>query len=463
LGKLSTHPFDGPFFAQARISGSITAILAPVYKLKQRSIMKPIAIPLFLFCVAFLSPRAWGVTATYTNSTQNVTLTGLGGSGGVGQSQVSWGTCAYDGTHTNCTVSAPYTGVGGGGTISMVLSYLGNGTSPFTANSTSPGSNTITFGILPGNSGSIVVSLQESTGANVTFLSNNFVFYYSSATCTGIVAASCAVGQVGLTPGATITGTVYGTFDATPVIVAVVSASSFGEFSSVAPGTWMEIYGTNLANVTSQTWGSADFNGNLAPTTLGGNTVTIGGQSAFIDFISPLQTNALAPSNTPTGPQPVVVTTPGGTSAPFTVPVNVTEPGLDAPPSFNIGGVLYVVALFADGSFVLPANAIPGVPSRPAQPGDEIVLYGIGFGGVAPNIPAGQLVEQANSLTSSFQMSIGGVPVTNVPYFGLAPSYTGLYQFDVVVPANVGTGAVPLTFTVGGGAGTQTLSLAVSN
>jgi hypothetical protein len=227
-------------------------------------------------------------------------LTGLGGSGGVGQSRVTWGTCAYDGTNTNCTVSAPYTGVGGGGTISMVLSYRGNGISPFTANSISPGSNTITFGLLPGNSGSIVVSLQESTGANVTFLSNNFVFYYSNATCTGIAASSCAVGQVGLTPDATITGTVYGTFDATPVILAVVSASSFGEFSAVAPGTWMEIYGTNLANVKSQTWGSADFNGYDAPTTLGGDTVTIGGQSAFIDFISPLQVNALSPSNVAT-------------------------------------------------------------------------------------------------------------------------------------------------------------------
>jgi uncharacterized protein (TIGR03437 family) len=305
--------------------------------------------------------------------------------------------------------------------------------------------------------------LQESTGANVTFLSDNFFFYYSDATCTGIAASSCAVGQVGLTPDATITGTVYGTFDATPVILAVVSASDYGEFSSVAPGTWMEIYGTNLANVQSQYWGSADFNGYDAPTILGGNTLTIGGQSAFIDFISPLQVNALSPSNTATGPQPVVINTPGGTSAPFTLPVNVTEPGLDAPPSFNIGGVQYVVAQFGDSSFALPAGAIPGVPSRPAQTGDEIVLYGIGFGLVTPNIPAGQLVQQANTLVSSFQVSIGGVPVTNVPYYGLAPSYTGLYQFNVVVPANAGTGAVPLTFTVNGVAGTQTLFLALGN
>ena len=94
------------------------------------------SIPLFLLCAAFpLSASA--PTATYTSSNQAVTLTGLGGSGGVGQSRVTWGNCAYDGTNTKCTLTAPYTGVGGGGTISIVLAYKGNGISPFTANSIS--------------------------------------------------------------------------------------------------------------------------------------------------------------------------------------------------------------------------------------------------------------------------------------------------------------------------------------
>jgi uncharacterized protein (TIGR03437 family) len=426
--------------------------------------MKPITVLLFLFCAALLPSRASGVTATYTNSSQSVTLTGLGGSAGVGQSRVSWGTCAYDGTNTNCTVSAPYTGVGGGGTISMVLSYRGNGISPFTANSISPGSNTITFGLMAGNSGSIVVSLQEAVGGNVTFLSNNFVFYYSNATCTGIAATSCSVGQVGLTPNATITGTVFGSFDATPVILGVISGSDYGAFSAAAPGTWVEIYGTNLANVVSQSWVGADFNGNAAPTALAGTTVTVGGQPAFIDFVSPLQANALTPSNIETGPQqPVVVSTPGGTSAAYPMTLNVTAAGLDAPPSLKIGGIQYAVAQFADGTYVLPVGAVSGVTSRPAQPGDEIVLYGIGFGLVTPNIPAGQLVQLANTLALTFDVSIGGVPVTNVPYSGLAPDFTGLYQFNVVVPAQPSGGAVSLTFSVAGLPGAQTLYLAVSN
>lgn len=424
--------------------------------------MKSIGISLCLFCLAFLSPRAWAVTATYTNSTQNVTLTGLGGTGGVGQSRVDWGTCAYDGTNTNCTVSAPYTGVGGGGTISIVFTYPGNGTSPFTANSISPGNDLITFGLTSGSSGSIVVSLAESTGANVTFLSNNFVFYYSNGTCAGSAVSSCAVGQVGLTPNATITGTVHGTFDATPVVVAGITASNYGAFLAVAPATWMEIYGTNLANVVFQVWGGADFNGNAAPTALAGTTVTIGGQAAFVEYISPLQVNVQVPSNIAAGPQPLVVSTPGGTSAPFTVTVNVTEPGLLAPPVFNLKAGQYVDALFADGTWVLPPGAVNGVPSGRAKPGDTIVFYGVGFGTVTPDSPAGQLVTQYNNLTGAFQVFIGGTQAT-VNYSGLVGSFMGLYQFNVVVPNVAASDAVPVTFTLNGTPGTQTLITAISN
>jgi uncharacterized protein (TIGR03437 family) len=250
----------------------------------------------------------------------------------------------------------------------------------------------------------------------------------------------------------------------TPAISAggVVSASSFGEFTSVSPGSWIEIYGSNLA-VDTRSWLASDFNGFNAPTSLDGTSVTIGGQAAFIDFISPGQVNALVPSNVATGAQPMTVTVGGATSTAYNINVNPAQPGLDAPASFNIGGTQYVVALFADGTYVLPTGAIAGLTSRPAQPGDEIVLYGVGFGPVTPNLQAGQLVQEANTLMSSLVMSVGGVPVTDLPYAGLAPGFTGLYQFNVVVPASPGNGAVPLTFTVGGVAGTQTLYLAVGN
>lgn len=428
--------------------------------------MRLSAICPFLFCVVFL-PFAAAQTATYTASNQLVTLTGLGGTNGVGQSSVNWGICANDGSNTKCTVTAPYTGVGGGGTISIVLAYNGTGPSPFLANSISAGSDLITFGLTPGSSGSIEVSLTENTGATVSFLSNNFNFFFDfTAACSGKAASSCSVGQVGLTPGAVMSGKVHGVFDATPVIrttQGVISASAYGGFSALAPGTWMEIYGTNLANVTSQLWAAADFKGNAAPTLLAGTTVTIGGQPAFIDYVSPGQVNAQVPSNVALGSQPVVVSTPGGTSKAYSITVNPTQPGLLAPSVFNIKGNQNVAAQFGDGmTFVLPPGAISGVPSARAKPGDTIVFYGVGFGMVAPDSPAGQIVTQANHLNGVFQAFFGGTPGT-VSFSGLTGGYLGLYQFNVVVPNVAASDAVPLTFSLGGTQGAQNLVIAIGN
>jgi uncharacterized protein (TIGR03437 family) len=66
----------------------------------------------------------------------------------------------------------------------------------------------------------------------------------------------------------------------------IVSAGAFGAFTSIAPGSWIEIYGSNLA-IDSRSWAGSDFNGVNAPTSLDGTKVTIEGQSAFIDYISP--------------------------------------------------------------------------------------------------------------------------------------------------------------------------------
>src|ERR1700733_10006726 len=157
---------------------------------------------------------------------------------------------------------------------------------------------------------------------------------------------------------------------ALPNVTGAISASQFGAFPTFGPSSWIEIYGTNLGADT-QGGGSSDFNGVLAPTTLGGTSVTIGGQSAFVDYISATQVNVQVPNGVASGAQPLVVTTEAGSSAPFTVNVDAVQPGLLAPPtSFNIGGTQYVAALFPDGkTYVLPPGAIAGLPSRLAKPG----------------------------------------------------------------------------------------------
>jgi uncharacterized protein (TIGR03437 family) len=242
----------------------------------------------------------------------------------------------------------------------------------------------------------------------------------------------------------------------------VVSASSFGQFKSIAPGSWIEIFGSNLST-NSRSWTGTDFSGVNAPTSLDKTKVTVGGQDAFISFISPGQVNAQVPSNIGTGPQSIVATTPAGSSAPYTITVNSVQPGLLAPSSFSIAGKQNVVALFSDGTtFVLPPATISGVASRRAQPGDVITLYGIGFGPVTPSIPAGQIVQQSNTLALPFQILFGPTPAAFL-YDGLAPSAVGLYQFNVTVPNVTSSDAVPVTFTVGGVAQTQTLYIAVQS
>lgn len=249
------------------------------------------------------------------------------------------------------------------------------------------------------------------------------------------------------------------TFTPLPFITSRVSASAFGQFGQIGQGSWIEIYGSYLAPDTRE-WAGSDFNGSNAPIMLDGASVSIGGQPAFVDYISPGQINAQVPSNIGTGAQPVIVKTPAGSSATDSITVNPTEPGLLAPSSFKISNVQYVVAQFSDGSYVLPTGAIPGLASHPANPGDTIVIYGIGFGAVTPSIPAGVIAAGNNSLAATFTVKIGGTPAT-VTYDGLAPGYVGLYQFDVVVPQTTSSGNLPFTFTLGGAGGSQSLALAV--
>ncbi|MFY9725028.1 MAG: IPT/TIG domain-containing protein [Bryobacteraceae bacterium] len=250
------------------------------------------------------------------------------------------------------------------------------------------------------------------------------------------------------------------------------SAYEFGALASPAPGSWIEIYGSNLATGT-QGWTTGDFNGNSAPTSLGGTdgtpgtVVTIGGQLAYIDYISPGQVNVQVPSTTPTGLQPIVVTSGTNVSPnpPQTITISATAPGLYAPSQLLIGGNQYVGALFSNSdTWVLPPNAVTGFTSQRAKPGDYITLYGIGFGPVVTNLPAGQIAQGTNNtlLAGSFQISFGGTPAT-VSYAGLAPDSVGLYQFNVVVPNVAANDLTPITFTLGGVAGTQTLYTAIGN
>ena len=222
---------------------------------------------------------------------------------------------------------------------------------------------------------------------------------------------------------------------ASPTITAVSNGASFQ--ASVAPATWISIFGTNLA-ATTYTWQTSDFVSGQLPTSLQGVSVTVNGNPAFVEYLSPTQINVLAPDSATTGPVQVQVTVAGQTSSAFTATEAQFSPGF-----FTIDSAGHIAALHADYTLVNSDN--------PAQAGETILLYGTGFGPTNPVSPTAQLVSAAAPLANSAQVTIGGTAAT-VSYAGLVEP--GTYQFNVVVPS-VSSGDVAVIATVAG-ATTQT-------
>jgi uncharacterized protein (TIGR03437 family) len=165
--------------------------------------------------------------------------------------------------------------------------------------------------------------------------------------------------------------------------------------------------------------------------------------------------NALVPSNVATGVQQITVTAATGTSAAYPVVVNPTAAGMLAPGYLNIGGAQYLGALFPDfQTFVAPPGAVSGYASRRSKPGDVIMIFGIGFGPVTPNTPAGQIYPGNSTLTLPLQIYFGPTLAT-LQYSGLAPGLVGVYQFNVVVPNVPASDAVPVSFSLNGVIGAQ--------
>jgi uncharacterized protein (TIGR03437 family) len=213
---------------------------------------------------------------------------------------------------------------------------------------------------------------------------------------------------------------------------------------TIQPGSWVSIYGSNLAS------GTAIWNGNF-PKSLGGTSVTIDGKPAYLWYVSPTQINLQAPDDTATGPVQVVVTTASGTAAST---VTLAPYG----PSFSLlGDATHVVAeiatpngagAYGGGTYdLLGPSGTFSFNTRPVKAGETLVLFGVGFGPTAPQVPAGQVFTGAASTTSPVTVTIGGV-AANVVFSGLTGA--GLYQINLTVPPGTGSGDQALQATVNG-------------
>jgi uncharacterized protein (TIGR03437 family) len=223
-----------------------------------------------------------------------------------------------------------------------------------------------------------------------------------------------------------------------PVITQVLTVAN--QSSTIAPNTFVEIHGTNLAPAGhTRAWQGSDFTNSQLPVQLDTVTATVNGRSGYVEYISPTQVNILTPPDALQGTVQVLMSSGGVNSAPFPV---LAQP--IAPAFFVFPGSPYVAAEHTNGSYLGPASLFPGV--TPAKPGETVVLYGSGFGPTVPPVVSGSLA-QSGILPTPPVIIIGGIAAT-VQFAGLV--VPGEFQFNVVVPASVPDGDNTITAVYGG-------------
>jgi uncharacterized protein (TIGR03437 family) len=208
---------------------------------------------------------------------------------------------------------------------------------------------------------------------------------------------------------------------------AVVNAASFLP-GPVAPGSLISIFGTVLADSTVTAPGPG------LPTSLGGVSITIGGISAPLQFVSPGQINAQVPFDAGVGPQTLALTFNGNTSS-VQVTIAPASPGI-----FQVNG----------RGAILNQDFSLNEPGNPAIVGSTVLVFFTGQGLVTPPVTTGTPAPLAplSSTNATTTATIGTEPAT-VMFSGLAPGFVGLGQANVIVPS-LATNDYPLVLKVNG-------------
>jgi len=211
-----------------------------------------------------------------------------------------------------------------------------------------------------------------------------------------------------------------------PAIQSVITAGNFGGSTAVAPGSWVEIHGSNLAAQT-QGWTYDQFLQPHSTISVTSVQVSVAGKNAFVSYTSPSQINVRLAEDVPVGLQQLIVTDSSGASAPFSLAVDRVAPALWSPSQLALSQGTFVGAFFPDGStYVLPPGAGINLklPSRYAQPGDTVTLYAVGLG---------PLDTASKSCLFPLRVFFGDTDAV-VKSVGFGPSLPGFYRVDVIVP-----------------------------
>jgi len=244
------------------------------------------------------------------------------------------------------------------------------------------------------------------------------------------IVANPAAHQIDVNAASTMSAPLAAASSALPSMAAVIPIVEVTTLSTFAPGELVEIYGTNLAPVTTDLSG---WPGGSLPSPLNGVSVNLGGHGARLLFVSPGQVDALLPFGAPLGTPMLTLTNASGTSAPVSLNVAAVAPAL-----YNFA--------FKNADFSIVSQ------SNPAHTGDVLVFFTTGMGQTTPTLITGQIVPFGPPYydTAPVTATIGGANA-NVIYSIAAPPYVaGLYQMAVTVPSGLSPGNQPVVATSGG-------------
>lgn len=207
-------------------------------------------------------------------------------------------------------------------------------------------------------------------------------------------------------------------------INAVVNAASNARpglpNAAIAQGALFILYGTGLGPASIAQATSYPLPTNLAGTSI---KVTVGGSTvdAIMSYTLATQVAAILPSSTPVGTGTITLTYNGSSSAP--APITVVGRGFGTF-TVNQGGSGPGIITYADYSLVTPTKA--------ANPGETLIVWGTGLGPVTGNEAAGPLPG-----------NLGGAEVwvgnqqAQVTYAGRSGCCAALDQIAFVVPPGI--------------------------
>ncbi len=227
---------------------------------------------------------------------------------------------------------------------------------------------------------------------------------------------------------------------AVPTITAagVVNAASSQAVAGITPGSYISIYGTALADgrYTSTT---STLQPGLQNVSVSFDVPSAGlSVPGYLYFVNTGQVNVQVPWELAgqTSVQ-MKVSADGIYGNVVTVPINTYAPAI-----FTYGQSL-AAALDTNGLLIGTTN--------PASRGQVVSIFANSLGPVTNQPPSGSPAPSSPLATtvSVPVVQIGGVTAT-VQYSGLAPQFTGLYQINVLVPANAAVGSDAVTVSIGG-------------